>query len=161
MKNFIPNLGRNFDSVPGHYPYTCITLIRWKIPLRSLPYHIGDKSEGLGTKALFRFLNAWRSHHKFCNFVKEKWKSYIVEERSSFILKKKFKLLKVDLKNWNKTVFDNLDKKIEKQIYEIRESDTIDEVFGLDNFKIMRCNELRAHMFGDFKLLASILKQKS
>lgn len=68
---------------------------------------------------LFRFINAWRSHSKFRDFVKEKWRSYKVEGWGSFILKEKFKRLKADLKAWNKEVFDTLDKKIEKRIQEI------------------------------------------
>ena len=47
----------------------------------------------------------------FKEFVKEKWGTYSVQGNSISKLKDKLKLLKTDLKEWNKNVFGCLQSK--------------------------------------------------
>ncbi|GKV51184.1 hypothetical protein SLEP1_g57855 [Rubroshorea leprosula] len=57
------------------------------------------------------------------NLFEEKWSSYRVEGWEGFKLKEKFKLLKNDLKKWNKEVFGHIDRKLEEIRDEIKKLD--------------------------------------
>jgi len=56
----------------------------------------------------FKSINAWHLRKGFHGMVEEKWKSYLGQGNVINSLKEKFKLLKADLKLWNKEVFGNL-----------------------------------------------------
>ncbi|GKV22123.1 hypothetical protein SLEP1_g32015 [Rubroshorea leprosula] len=71
----------------------------------------------------FRSLDCWLELKEFSSFVQEKWSSYIVEGWEGFKLKEKFKLLKNDLKKWNKEVFGHIDRKTEEIRDEIKKLD--------------------------------------
>ncbi|GKU89286.1 hypothetical protein SLEP1_g3443 [Rubroshorea leprosula] len=71
----------------------------------------------------FRSLDCWLELKEFSSFVQEKWSSYIVEGWEGFKLKEKFKLLKNDLKKWNKEVFGHIDRKMEEIRDEIKKLD--------------------------------------
>lgn len=62
----------------------------------------------------FRSINAWHTHPSFKEFVCNKWQSYRVLGWGSYVLKENFKLLKNDLKLWNKQTFGVLEDNIEK-----------------------------------------------
>jgi hypothetical protein len=53
----------------------------------------------------FRFNNCWREHRDFMPFVEDCWKSFNVQGKKAFVLKEKLKLLKEQLKQWNREVF--------------------------------------------------------
>jgi len=59
----------------------------------------------------FRTIDAWWMESGFKDFVKEKWRVYSVQGNSISIFKDKLKLLKADLKEWNRSVFGCLDSK--------------------------------------------------
>ncbi|KAL8507619.1 hypothetical protein ACS0TY_018234 [Phlomoides rotata] len=65
------------------------------------PIILGVKVRDWGPKP-FRCINAWFSHPNFKQFVSNKWVTYRVEGWGSFIVKEKLKLLKADLKEWNR-----------------------------------------------------------
>ncbi|GKV30550.1 hypothetical protein SLEP1_g39351 [Rubroshorea leprosula] len=71
----------------------------------------------------FRSLDCWLELKEFSSFVQEKWNSYKVEGWEGFKLKEKFKLLKNDLKKWNKEVFGHIDRKLEEIRDEIKKLD--------------------------------------
>ncbi|XP_068477175.1 uncharacterized protein [Phaseolus vulgaris] len=56
----------------------------------------------------FRSIDAWHSEQGFDRMVEVRWKSYANQGSDIKGLKEKFKLLKADLKTWNKEVFGNL-----------------------------------------------------
>ena len=56
----------------------------------------------------FRSIDAWHSEQGFDRMVEARWKSYANQGSDLKGLKEKFKLLKADLKTWNKEVFGNL-----------------------------------------------------
>lgn len=61
----------------------------------------------------FRFFNQWMQHHSFKEFVSEKWNTFNIQGWGGYVVKKKLKLLKVELKKWREEVFGCLDMKIE------------------------------------------------
>lgn len=58
----------------------------------------------------FRALDCWFMEHGFKEKVAWMWNSYEVQGRGAYVLKEKIKLLKKDLKQWNKESFGNLQK---------------------------------------------------
>ena len=56
----------------------------------------------------FRFENMWCNHHFFIPFVKEVWNSASVEGWEGFKFMRKLKILKDNLKEWNKSVFGDI-----------------------------------------------------
>ena len=65
----------------------------------------GDFSRG---KRPFRFENMWLKSDGFVDQVKGWWESYHFEGTPSFILARKLRALKLDLKKWNVEVFGNV-----------------------------------------------------
>ncbi|KAL8518744.1 hypothetical protein ACS0TY_009924 [Phlomoides rotata] len=57
----------------------------------------------------FWFINCWIEHPNFKEFFENKWAGYKIEGWSGFVLKEKLKLLRQDLKKWNKEVFGIMD----------------------------------------------------
>ncbi|GKV27286.1 hypothetical protein SLEP1_g36471 [Rubroshorea leprosula] len=93
------------------------------------PVMLISSSKDWGPKP-FRTLDCWFELKEFCPFVQEKWKSYNVEGWNGFRLKEKFKMLKNDLKEWNREVFGHIDRKLEKIRGEIKKFDDIAENGG-------------------------------
>ncbi|KAK7255418.1 hypothetical protein RIF29_28827 [Crotalaria pallida] len=71
--------------------------------------------------------NCWLEDHRFEQFVKTELNKISVQGWEAFILKEKLKLLKHVLKEWNKTVFGDLDKKIEDAVQKINHFDSLME----------------------------------
>ncbi|KAL8466930.1 hypothetical protein ACS0TY_035853 [Phlomoides rotata] len=67
----------------------------------------------------FRFMNSWIEHPQFKVFFLEKWNSYFIEGWVAFRLKEKLKLLKSDLRSWNKVIFGDIDYNIDTKKEEI------------------------------------------
>jgi len=57
----------------------------------------------------FRFLDIWQEDKRFSGFVKEKWEKYVVKGNQVFGIRDKFKMLKGDLREWNKEVFSYIE----------------------------------------------------
>lgn len=76
------------------------------------------------------------------------------------MLKEKLKRLKKDLKEWNKSMFGSLDKRIERKekIYKLN---MVDEALGLDEQEIVERNKERAMLFQDIKQNDGLLRQKA
>lgn len=64
----------------------------------------------------FRVLDCWHDHPDFSHFVRSTWESLQISGWAGFTLKEKLKQLKIALKEWNNTVFGNLDVNIEKSV---------------------------------------------
>ncbi|KAL8533767.1 hypothetical protein ACS0TY_009966 [Phlomoides rotata] len=109
----------------------------------------------------FRLLNAWKSWPSFREFVMEKWNSYDISGWGGFVLKEKLKLLKADLKTWNKESFGALDSRIERHRKAIQELDMKDESTGLEEQEVIRRNETRANLLLDIRRKDSLLLQKA
>jgi hypothetical protein len=53
----------------------------------------------------------WLKVEGFVALVKQWWDSYLFQGTASFVLSRKLKALKLDLRKWNKEVFGNVDRK--------------------------------------------------
>jgi hypothetical protein len=60
----------------------------------------------VGGKRPFKFENMWLKEEGFVERVRRWWGSYSFSGNSSFILAKKLKALKRDIKNWNSRVWE-------------------------------------------------------
>jgi len=57
-------------------------------------------------------LKYWENFMGYNNFVREKWDSFRVEDWGGYVLKEKFKLIKLALKEWHQQHSQNLPAKI-------------------------------------------------
>lgn len=74
-------------------------------------------------KSPFRFENMWLKESGFVEWVKSKWVSYEIEGDLSFKLAKRLKLLKEDLKVWNREVFGKVDIRLKSIMEKVRNLD--------------------------------------
>lgn len=109
----------------------------------------------------FHFFNAWLSHPGFDSFVEERWRSYAVSGRAGFVLKEKLKLLKSDLKLWNREVFGYLDTNIDMKKERIGVLDRLDDTFGLEEEEIIERKRVSAELLRDLIWKERILQQKT
>ena len=109
----------------------------------------------------FRFLEIWQEDKEFENFIKSKWENYMVQGNEILVLKEKLKMLKSDMKGWNKDVFGHVDKIKLEILRNIQELDMRDDVEGLDENKIRERRELLSQLQDINERNESILQQKS
>ena len=74
----------------------------------------------------FKTIDAWLLEPGFKDLVKGKWNSNEVQGNSISKFKDKLKLLKGDLKEWNKSVFGNLEENKHMIMREIEKLDAKD-----------------------------------
>ncbi|XP_070054291.1 uncharacterized protein [Nicotiana tomentosiformis] len=72
------------------------------------PLH-GECGDGNTGKGYFKFEDMWFEHKYSIELVEKWWNSYRVQGKTDEVLAKKLKLLKEDMKKWNKEVFGNLE----------------------------------------------------
>jgi hypothetical protein len=64
----------------------------------------------------------------FVGLVKQWWDSYHFQGTPSYVLARKLKALKIDLKKWNEEVFGNVERKKKRNLLEeLRFFDVIEE----------------------------------
>ncbi|KAL8503461.1 hypothetical protein ACS0TY_022272 [Phlomoides rotata] len=139
-----------------------------KAHLKGLPRSISDHcplilEDGLidwGPKP-FRFSNAWLLHPSFKDSLISMWQNLNIGGRGSFIVKEKFKSLKIGLREWSKNTFGNLDQRIESNKQELLNLDLLDDTFGLEMDEIDRRRDLMRGIFWDCSLRQNILCQKA
>lgn len=108
----------------------------------------------------FKFMNSWMQHPNFQVFVKSKWQSYNILGWGGFVLKEKLKLLKNDLKEWNRVVFGYVDSVIADKKMRIESLDRIDDAIGLDEEEIIERNQVSAELLRTLNWKEAILYQK-
>ncbi|KAL8498962.1 hypothetical protein ACS0TY_022066 [Phlomoides rotata] len=106
-------------------------------------------------------MNSWLEHPKFKEFFQEKWKIYSIEGWAAYRHKEKLKLLKKDLRDWNKAIFGDMDYNIDMKKEEIEVFDRIDDAMGLEEEEIIQQNKSTTELirFGQWK--EKILAQKA
>ena len=67
--------------------------------------------ENWGPKRL-RMLKCWEKFPGYKTFVRDQWNSFLVEGWGGYVLKEKFKLIKLDLKDWHQRHSQNIPSKI-------------------------------------------------
>jgi hypothetical protein len=75
----------------------------------------------------FRFENMWLQAEGFVEQVKSWWDSYYIEGNPSYVMARKLKALKGDLKIWNVEVFGDIGKRKKEMEDELDELDRIGE----------------------------------
>lgn len=108
----------------------------------------------------FRFINAWTSHPDLKNFMENAWNGYSIPSWGGFILKEKLKLLKADLKRWNKDTFGVIENIIENLKDEMQESDLKDDMFGRKKAKCIRRKEVTTELYRSMFQRNSLKSQK-
>ena len=58
----------------------------------------------------FRCLDVWQKNARFKELVRNKWESYDIRGNCLYVLNEKLKRLKFDKRNWNKSVFGDVNK---------------------------------------------------
>jgi len=70
--------------------------------------------------------------------VKQWWDSYSFQGSPSFVLARKLKALKLDLKKWNEEVFGNVERNKRKLIEDLQAFDVIEESRALGEEELLR-----------------------
>jgi len=87
----------------------------------------------------FRTIDAWFLERGFSRIVQDKWRSYSVQGYGLTKIKEKLKLLKSDLKSWNRDVFGNLDTTKRRILQDLEALDGQDCLGGLvENDRLKR-----------------------
>jgi len=69
----------------------------------------------------------WLKVKGFMGLVKQWWDSYLFPGSPSFVLARKLKALKLDLKKWIEEVFGNVERNKRKLIEDLQAFDVIEE----------------------------------
>ncbi|GKV15742.1 hypothetical protein SLEP1_g26499 [Rubroshorea leprosula] len=127
------------------------------------------KSDGTAMSKLDRFLFSTEFLINFPNliqrgfdaFVRDKWSSFEIDGWGCYKLKEKLKMLKKELKAWNKEVFGVIDRNMDAAREEIKQLDEKEENEGLTSMEIDKRKE-NFHKFMEWsKAKDNILFQKS
>ncbi|XP_068501097.1 uncharacterized protein [Phaseolus vulgaris] len=109
----------------------------------------------------FRTIDAWLMEPGFKELVKGKWNSYEVQGNGISKFKDKLKMLKGDLKEWNRNVFGNLEENKRMITREIEMLDTKDANNDLLEGENLRRLELLSKQKLVEKKLESLNRQKA
>jgi len=93
--------------------------------------------------------------------VKDKWYSYVVQGNSISKFKDKLKLLKNDLKEWNRNVFGSMEENKKRIVKEIEHLDVKDANNDLEESDKLRRLELFSQLRMLDKKLESLFRQKA
>jgi hypothetical protein len=85
----------------------------------------------LGGRISFKFENMWLKEEGFVDRVRGWWSSYQFQGTPSFILVKKLKALKRDIKSWNKTAFGNVGALVKERVDELKALESAAEGGGI------------------------------
>ncbi|XP_058746404.1 uncharacterized protein LOC131619312 [Vicia villosa] len=91
------------------------------------PIWLVKDNEDWGPKS-FKINNEWFTFKSFIPFVEKSWKEIVIEGRSDFVLKEKFRILKERLRWWNRETFWRIDLEVEEEVTEMNKRDTLLEV---------------------------------
>ncbi len=109
----------------------------------------------------FRSIDAWLSEKDFVGMVEERWKSYEVQGDVITGLKEKLKLLKADLKVWNKEVFGNLNSIKSSILQEIEIYDCQDNRGHVDESERQARTDLARRLWETDRKIESLTRQKA
>ncbi|XP_059658619.1 uncharacterized protein LOC132304937 [Cornus florida] len=109
----------------------------------------------------FRFENMWLRAEDFQGKVRSWWEGVSVTGSPSFMLTKKLRSLKFDLKKWNKDIFGNLEWRKNRALVEFSEIDRLEEAGG-DVEELRSKKASRQAAFAEIASMEEILwRQKS
>ena len=82
-------------------------------------------------RSYFKFENMWLKVEGFTNMVDIWWRGYQFEGSSSYVMARKLKALKEDLKQWNRDVFEDVNLKKKALLCELLRLDVKEGSQGL------------------------------
>ena len=97
-------------------------------------------------KSSFKFENMWPKKEGFVKRVQRWWSGYLFTGSPSFVLAKKLKALKADLKLWNREVVGNFLLRKGKHMGEVMELDVKERCGGLSLVEIQLREVLKAEV---------------
>jgi exonuclease III len=113
-----------------------------------------------GPKPL-RMLNCWESFPGYDMFVREKWQCFQVDGWGGYVLKEKFKLIKLALREWHQRHTQNLPAKILSLKDQISALDLKGESDLLLDFEVEELHGLSENLFSLSRVNSSICWQQS
>ncbi|KAL8482923.1 hypothetical protein ACS0TY_025822 [Phlomoides rotata] len=87
--------------------------------------------------------------------------NYSIEGWAAYRLKEKLKLLKKDLREWNKCIFGDIDHNIESRMKEIEVLDRIDDAMGLEEAEVIQRNKNTVELIRFVQWKEKLLAQKA
>ncbi|XP_059450778.1 uncharacterized protein LOC132181539 [Corylus avellana] len=93
-------------------------------------------------KRPFRFENMWLKEEGFVALVKQWWDSYEFQGTPNFVLVRKLKALKLNLKTWNEEVFGNIERNKRTLLEDLRVFDEHEESRALNVEELARKAEV-------------------
>jgi len=109
----------------------------------------------------FRSIDAWLMEKGFSEMVKNKWSSYPVQGSAFIKIKEKLKLLKGDLKVWNRDEFGNIQTNKKRILQDLEALDSQDCINGLGEDDRLKRYELVGRLKETEKKLDSLICQKA
>ena len=109
----------------------------------------------------FRSLDAWLMDPGFKDLVKALWNSYTVQGDHITVLKDKLKILKCDLKEWNRDVFGHLITERKRVLFEIDNLDNQDDGTEFEDQGRMKRLDLIGQLNVLNKKTESLYRQKA
>jgi len=88
----------------------------------------------------------WLKVEGFSNLVKKWWEEVEVEGFASFVIVRKLKFVKEELKKWNKEVFGDIKLRKYKLLYSVNVLDVKEESDGLSSDEIDQRREAREEL---------------
>ena len=103
----------------------------------------------------------WLKEPGFTIMIKGKWESYQMEGNIISVLKEKLKLLKADLKVWNRNVFGSVESDKRRIEMEIENLDGEDDIDALEDAGRLRRLDLLSQLGLVNKKLDSVYRKKA
>ena len=110
---------------------------------------------------LLRMLKCWEKFLGYDNFVREKWQSFQVDGWGGYVLKEKFKLIKLALKDWHQLHTQNSPAKISYLKDKITVFDLKSETDLLLDDEVEELHGLSENLFSFSRINSSIRWQQS
>jgi len=110
---------------------------------------------------LIRMLNCWESFRGYRIFVEDKWRSFTLDGWGGYVLKEKFKLIKLALKDWHQRHTQNLSAKIVSIKDKISILDLKGESTFLRDEEVEELHGLTEELFSLSRINSSICWQQS
>jgi hypothetical protein len=147
------------DDWEDHYP----TVVQKRLPKLLSDYFpiMLESGKFLRGKRPFRFENMWLKAEGFGEMVRGWWESYQFDGTPSFILVKKLKALKIDLKKWSEEVFGNVEYKRQQLMIQLNQLDVIVEDRPLSVEENLQRESLRVDIERNALLAEISWRQKS
>lgn len=124
------------------------------------PVLITDEVKDWGKKP-FRFINAWLTHPKCLQIIKEGWEADSSLGWAGFRILQKLSGIKIKLKEWNSSEFGNLNTKSEELKLKLQQYDLIAESRSLSEVEKAERNKCRQDFWAVDKMKESLWRQKS